>query len=344
MLAIVAGGAMGVALRHGDFCFHSTWRQAFRRPPRTSLLRAYATLLLVSTPIVQLMRATGIIDPFIPGFAPGAAIIGGLLFGIGMVIAQTCVSGMFYKLGAGMAGMLVAIGAWAVGDIIAWQGPLQGIRERLNDGATSTTASSAPGIVAVVVFAAALAWCVFVIGRADDGDAPAVQSGRSAPWRGTRLGVVTALVIVVAWLLSDWHGVDYPFGTSSVASNVWDAVTDGAGISWWIPLALISIVPGALIAALTTKSFWFRGETATRYAQLAGGGFVMGVGAAIAGGCNLGHSMVGVPLLSVASIVTTAAIAAGIFVGAQVADSSRLARSSRGPGGPRLATDVEPRP
>jgi uncharacterized membrane protein YedE/YeeE len=46
----------------------------------------------------------------------------------------------------------------------------------------------------------------------------------------------------------------------------------------------------------------------------------MGVGAAIAGGCNLGHSMVGVPLLSVASIVTTVAIAAGIFMAAQVAD------------------------
>ena len=132
-------------------------------------------------------------------------------------------------------------------------------------------------------------------------------------------------MVIVAWLLSDWHGVDYPFGTSSAASNVWDAVTDGAGISWWIPLALISIVPGALIASLTDKTLWFRGETATRYAQLAAGGFVMGVGAAVAGGCNLGHSMVGVPLLSVASIVTTLAIGAGVFLASRVAD--RLRRS-----------------
>jgi uncharacterized protein len=264
LLAILAGGAMGVALRRGDFCFHSTWRQAFRRPPRTSLLRAYVTLLLVSTPIVQLMQATGLIDPFIPRFAPGAAIIGGLVFGVGMVIAQTCVSGMFYKLGAGMAGMLVAIGAWAVGDIVTWQGPLQGVREQLNEGATATTASSAIGIVAVVVAGAALAWWAFVSRRSGDGepDTPAEQGAGSPPWRGTQLGVITALVIVVAWLLSDWHGVDYPFGTSSAASNVWDAVTDGAGISWWIPLALISIVPGAFLASTTTRTFWFRGETA----------------------------------------------------------------------------------
>ena len=46
----------------------------------------------------------------------------------------------------------------------------------------------------------------------------------------------------------------------------------------------------------------------------------MGVGAAIAGGCNLGHSMVGVPLLSVGSIVTTVAIIAGVFAAARAAD------------------------
>ena len=40
----------------------------------------------------------------------------------------------------------------------------------------------------------------------------------------------------------------------------------------------------------------------------------MGVGAGIAGGCNLGHSMVGVPLLSMGSILTTIAIAAGVFL------------------------------
>ena len=34
----------------------------------------------------------------------------------------------------------------------------------------------------------------------------------------------------------------------------------------------------------------------------------MGIGAALAGGCNLGHSMVGVPLLSMGSIVTTLAM------------------------------------
>jgi uncharacterized membrane protein YedE/YeeE len=42
----------------------------------------------------------------------------------------------------------------------------------------------------------------------------------------------------------------------------------------------------------------------------------MGIGAAIAGGCNLGHSLAGVPLLSFGSITTTLAMAAGVFLAA----------------------------
>jgi uncharacterized membrane protein YedE/YeeE len=40
----------------------------------------------------------------------------------------------------------------------------------------------------------------------------------------------------------------------------------------------------------------------------------MGIGAAIAGGCNLGHSMVGVSLLSMGSIATTFSIITGVFL------------------------------
>jgi uncharacterized membrane protein YedE/YeeE len=57
-----------------------------------------------------------------------------------------------------------------------------------------------------------------------------------------------------------------------------------------------------------------RGESPKRYAELAAGGLLMGVGAGIAGGCNLGHSMVGVPLLSLGSITTTLAIITGVFL------------------------------
>ena len=51
-----------------------------------------------------------------------------------------------------------------------------------------------------------------------------------------------------------------------------------------------------------------------RYTQLAAGGLLMGVGAGISGGCNLGHSLVGVPLLSLGSMTTTVAMLLGVFL------------------------------
>ncbi len=84
--------------------------------------------------------------------------------------------------------------------------------------------------------------------------------------------------------------------------------------SIWIPVALASLVPGAFIAAWNSGNLWVRGETFRRYAGLGLGGFLMGVGAAIAGGCNLGHSLIGVPLLSLGSIVTTLAMGLGVFL------------------------------
>jgi len=326
LLAVLAGGALGFVLARGDFCFHSTWRRLFQEPIETGLVRGYAVLLLVSTPIVQIFIATGVIEPFIPGFAPAAAIVGGLLFGVGMVIAKTCISGMFYKLGAGMLAMLVAIAAWAVGDIMTWRGPLSGLRRRLTENTITATADDGSeqvatvtswlgpvGAVLVVLVGVALAAWV-----ARD-EAVAVPShdaltGMAPKLTGARLGLAAAAVMTGAWLLARWHGFDYTYGTSGVPSQIWNKVVDGADISWWIPLGLISVIPGALIAAVAGNTLWVRGEESDRYVELVGGAAVMGMGAGVAGGCNLGHSMVGVPLLSIGSIVTTGAIVAGVFV------------------------------
>ena len=329
-LAVIAGAVLGYVLASGDFCFHATWRRLVSEPIDRSLARSYVVFLIVATPIVQLLDRTGVIDPYVPPFTPAAAIVGGLIFGGGMVIAQTCVSGMFYKLGTGMVGMVVAIAGWAVGDIITWQGPLEGLRTSLTDDVISTTADdgtieaatvvSSLGLIGVVVLVAvALGAGWWVRQRPPDTLRPrgVIVNNR---WV---LGAATAAAIVLGWLLVAWHGGDYSFGTSGVPNQVYDALTGDGGGSMWIPLGLVSLVPGAVLAAATRQKWWLRGESGVRFAQLGVGGVIMGVGAAIAGGCNLGHSMVGVPLLSVGSIVTTVAIIAGVFAAAQVADRLR---------------------
>lgn len=319
-LAVLAGVGLGFALERGDFCFHSTWRGLFSSSPDFSLFRAYLVVLLVSTPVVQVLMATGVIDPYIPPFAWQATVSGGLIFALGMVVASTCISGMFYKFGHGMLGMVVAVAAWAVGDLITYRGPLKGLRERLNESPVmaSTGDVGAEETVATVtslfgVFGAIMVALVggliagYLVVRSPE---PMVARGKLLGW--LPLGLLTTLALTVGWLLAQWHGFDYSFGTSGVPNQVWGWVAGEDVGSMWIPLGLVSLVPGALIAARQSGTLWVRGESGKRYAQLASGGLLMGVGAGIAGGCNLGHAMVGVPLLSLGSISATLAMILGV--------------------------------
>ena len=130
-----------------------------------------------------------------------------------------------------------------------------------------------------------------------------------------------------AWLLARVGGSDYTYGTSGVPSGLVSAIVDGGG-PIWIPLALISILPGAYLAARRSGTLWIRDETARRYGELAVGGLFMGIGAGIAGGCNLGHSLVGVPLLSLGSMATTIAMIAGVFVADRIVKFWHMGQNS----------------
>lgn len=312
LLAIFSGLGLGYIFERGDFCFHSTWRGIVRQPRQLDLLRAYLLTLLIAIPLVQGMIALSWIDPWIPPFAWQANLFGGLLFGVGMVVASTCITGLFYKLGHGMLGVAVALIFWAAGDILTYAGPLRPVRDGLNQ--TSLSAAGQPATVlnyfgpfGGILLVAFLIGGVVFLSRS-----PLKERGKLWNWR--LLGIATSLFMSAAWLLARVGSVNYTFGTSGVPTELMRAVRgDGVG-SLWIPLALISLIPGAFIAARRADTLWVRGETGRRYVELAAGGLLMGIGAAVAGGCNLGHSLVGVPLLSLGSITTTAAMAAGVFL------------------------------
>lgn len=312
-LAALTGLGLGYLLERGDLCFHSTLRGLIRLPRKPDLFRAYVLAVVVAAPLVWGLRLLGWIEPWIPPFNWAANIVGGLLFGIGMVIAATCITGLFYKLGHGMLGTLAALVTWAVGDILTYHGPLAPLRNALNSPSITVTGQPAtltnlfgPAGWALtgLVWLAAVVWLW-----------QSPQSGRGQYWAWPRLGLTVGLFTGLAWLAAAAGGSNYTFGTSGVPTSLYLALTQGSPLwSPWITVALVSLIPGAFAAAVQSGTLWVRGETGRRYLQLAGGGFLMGVGAAISGGCNLGHSLVGVPLLSLGSIVTTLAMAGGVWL------------------------------
>ena len=313
-LALAAGLALGYLLERGDFCFHSTLRGLVRQPPQLNLVRAYLLTLLIAIPLVQGMIALGWITPWIAPWVWRANLVGGLMFGAGMVIAATCVTGIFYKLGHGMLGTLVGLATWSIGDLLAWRGPLNPLRIALNENPVAANGMSTTllnllgsplGIGLLVLLLAAAALFLRRSPRPRQGDY----------WSWLPLGISVGIFTSLAWLLARVGGANYTFGTSRVPTMLYESLLGGAESgNLWIPVALIALLPGAYIAARRAGTFWARGETPTRYAQLAAGGLLMGIGAGISGGCNLGHSLVGVPLLSLGSMTTTVAMLLGVFL------------------------------
>ena len=53
---------------------------------------------------------------------------------------------------------------------------------------------------------------------------------------------------------------------------------------------------------------------AARSARAAAGGLLMGAGGSLAHGCNIGHGLTGLPLLSLGSLLATASMAAGALL------------------------------
>ncbi len=202
ILAILAGFGLGYIIERGDLCFHSMLRGFLRSPRRLDLFPAYLLTVLVAAPVVYALIALGLIDPWIPPFAWQANLIGGIIFGIGMRVAATCVTGMFYKLGHGMLGTLVALATWALGDIIIYRGPLSPLHETLNraqvtvDGQSATTLNLFGPLVGIGLIALVGLVLVVWLWRSP-------QASRGKYWSWGRLGVV----IGSSWWLQLylWH-------------------------------------------------------------------------------------------------------------------------------------------
>ena len=82
----------------------------------------------------------------------------------------------------------------------------------------------------------------------------------------------------------------------------------------WGSVMIAGLIAGSLVAAWAHRELRWRVPRGSRMLQAGGGGIVMGVGAQIAGGCNIGHSLTGLSVLSLGSAVITISIFSGASV------------------------------
>jgi hypothetical protein len=86
-LGLPVGLLLGLVVHRGDFCMHSAVRElTVGRPGRQ--VRAYLLALGVLLLTVNALAALRVLTLSLPPVTPAATIVGGLAFGLGMVMAK----------------------------------------------------------------------------------------------------------------------------------------------------------------------------------------------------------------------------------------------------------------
>jgi uncharacterized membrane protein YedE/YeeE len=107
---LFVGIILGSVFYRADYCMAGMFRDVFLFRDY-SLLRSLLLLVIVAMALFFTARLSGFIYFYPPptyGYASLATIIGGIIFGIGMVMASGCVVGTLYKMARGNLTNLIA--------------------------------------------------------------------------------------------------------------------------------------------------------------------------------------------------------------------------------------------
>jgi len=340
------GAGLGFVLFHSRFGFTSAWRQlvAVRQGKG---LRAHMLMLAVAATLFAPVLAGGIGwqgAPVSPSLAPigFGVVVGAFLFGVGMQVGGSCASGTLFAVGSGQTAILLTLGGFVVGAVIGalhfpwWTDDLPSF-------APVSLAETPLGYLGAWLITLAVIGLIvaltFVLGRGQVpplGRAP-VARGLARAARGSWPLWVGALLLaglnaLTLWVSGTAWGVTFAFALWG--SKVLDAVgVDVTGWEFWsnpenaakydagilaekTSVMDFGIILGALVASALAGAFVVHRRIPGRLALGAVvGGILMGYGARIAFGCNIGAYFGGIASFSLHGWLWGAVAIAGTFAG-----------------------------
>jgi uncharacterized membrane protein YedE/YeeE len=326
---LLIGLIFGFALQRGRFCMNSAIRDTILLKDNT-LLKAVGIAVLVQMFGFAILALANAITINPKPLLWGAQLVGGFVFGIGMVLAGGCASGITYRVGEGMVGAISAVIGLAVGATLTAMGFLKPIMVALQENTKITLADgSAPTLANIlglnyalvaIVLAVVVGVIWYLIARnnpeeAENNGGPLGDRIFKKGWAWLPTGIVVGLIGVLAFYSSAKAGTNYPLRiTSGWVTWVKLGLPGVEAKVNWDAYLVIGIIIGALVAALIAGEFKFRFPGWGTMGQTFLGGFLMGFGAVTSTGCNVTHILSGLPQLSFGSTVATIAIVLGAWV------------------------------
>jgi uncharacterized membrane protein YedE/YeeE len=247
------------------------------------------------------------------------ALGGGLLFGMGAMLAGGCASRTLVRSAEGNLGALATLLSFALVGMMTLFGVLEPVRvwlvqatarPALPEQTSLSGLLGLPGIVLPVVLSLA---CFMVIYRFGN-------------WRANirfiLAGIAIGLILTAGWWVTGVLGQDEfdPLTPSSLAVAgplsrgvvyLTTAQFSGSGFALFLVLGLML---GAFASALVGRDFRWVAPAGDRVGSYFSGGALMGIGAMLAGGCNIGQGLTGVSTLSIQSFIALSGMLCGMWL------------------------------
>jgi uncharacterized membrane protein YedE/YeeE len=334
---VILGFALGVAFLKAEFSFTAAWRRFLTSGEAGGLIGA---LLLIAVAALVIVPVAALVPGFGGAIAPigPSLVIGAFVFGIGMQLANGCGSGTLYTAGGGSGRMLIVLALFITGSVI---GSLHLPAFLALGGVDPILASNylGPwgGLAATLASLAAAAFAIVAVARA--------RAASFRPRRSIVIGAVIIGLISIGVFLVGHHPWSVTFGFT-----VWGAKLaalagfDFSGAAFWqwpgpkralaesilsdtSSLTDLGMILGAMAAAAAAKPFartaW---PPAKSLLAAALGGLLMGWGARIGFGCNIGAFVGGVASGSLHGWIWFAAALGGSLIGIRLRPLFGLSR------------------
>jgi uncharacterized membrane protein YedE/YeeE len=344
------GAVLGLVLYHAAFGFASGWR-AFVAEGRGANLRAQMLMLALASAIFLPVLDSGSLFGRDVGGAVAPAgvsvLVGAFLFGIGMQLGGGCASGTLYALGGGSGRMVVTLIFFMAGSLLGtanlpwWlsETPKLGAISLLEEWGLAGALSAQLGAFALIVLAT-VAIERRRYGRLDHGHRRPREAGRGGwrrllqgpwplLWGAVLLALLNAATLGLAghpWTISFGYTLWGAKAASALGADVasWEfwtwaypkqALADGI-LAQSTSVMNLGIIAGAFLAAGLAGNFGpvrilsWRGALAAAL-----GGLLMGYGARLAFGCNIGAYFSGIASGSLHGWLWLVAALLGTYIG-----------------------------
>lgn len=340
------GGGLGFALYHAAFGFTSAFRVLIA-DGRGAGLRAQMVMLAVAAMVFFPALGHGsLLGEAVKGEAGPlglSLVVGAFLFGIGMQLAGGCASGTLYTIGGGSTRMLVTLAFFIAGSAIgAAQLPGWEAMPSLPKVSLIESLGWLPALLLSIALFAAIALVSARVERRRHGRIEPI--GRATGWRqvlcgpwplvwgAVALAIGNILTLVLAgrpWGVTSgfalWGSKLWALSGADVASwGYWASPAKAKALHDSVFADITSvmdfgIVLGALLAAGLAGRFAPVWRTPWRSLVAAAiGGILLGYGARLAYGCNIGAYFSGIVSSSLHGWVWLAMALAGTVVGVKM--------------------------